>query len=113
MYLSFNGTTIPNDSYVLFGDIGRGDTGLHCNTDRSGCCRTLGQGHWYRPNGSQVGSYTQEFAIDSTHNFFSRNRDTGIVRLNRFGNPPERGLFRCEIPNAAGEMVTLYVNIGE
>ena len=33
--------------------------------------------------------------------------------LNRFGTPPERGRFRCEILNAAGDMVTMYVNIGE
>jgi hypothetical protein len=33
--------------------------------------------------------------------------------LNRYGNPTERGRFRCEVPNAAGDMVTVYVNIGE
>ena len=48
-------------------------------------------------------------------NFFYRNRDTEIVRLSRQGDPPEteRGHFRCEIPNADGDMVTMYVNIGE
>jgi hypothetical protein len=35
------------------------------------------------------------------------------VHLNRQGNPSERGLFRCEVANAAGDMVTVYVNIGE
>jgi hypothetical protein len=33
--------------------------------------------------------------------------------LNRYGNPSERGRFRCEVPNAAGVMVTMHVNIGE
>jgi hypothetical protein len=33
--------------------------------------------------------------------------------LNRYGNPSERGRFHCEVPNAAGDMVTVYVNISE
>ena len=37
----------------------------------------------------------------------------GVVRLNRLGDPPERGRFRCEVPNADGDMVAMYVNIGE
>jgi hypothetical protein len=35
------------------------------------------------------------------------------VRLNRYGDPTERGRFRCEVRNDAGDMVTVYVNIGE
>ena len=113
MHLSLNSETIPDDGYVSANDIG---TGLYCNTDRSGCCRNsdadgVGQGHWYRPGGTQVGSFTQEFAIDPT-NFFSRDRLTRVVRLNRRGNPQERGRFRCEVANAAGVNVTVYVNIG-
>jgi hypothetical protein len=33
--------------------------------------------------------------------------------LNRYGNPSERGRFRCEVPNAAGVNVATYVNIGK
>ena len=119
MYLSLNGETIPNDGYVLVTDIGVGVSGLYCNTDRSGCCRGsdapdgVAQGHWYLSDGTQAGSYTQEIANDPTGNFFTRDRLTGVVRLNRYGNPPERGRFHCEVPNAAGVMVTMYVNIGE
>ena len=97
--------------------------GLYCSTDRSDCCRGsdapdgVAQGHWYRPDGTQVGSFAQEiqFSNDPTEleNFFSRNRGTGVVRLNRYGNPPERGCFHCEVPNPDGVMVTMYVNIGE
>ena len=46
-------------------------------------------------------------------NCFSRNRATGIVRMSRYGNPTERGRFRCEIPDADGNTVALYLNIGE
>ena len=119
MYLSLHGVTIPSDSYILISDIGRDDTGLHCNTDNFDCCRAsdhpngTAQGHWYRPNGSQVGSFTQEAATDPTRNFFSRNRAPRIVRLNRNGIPPDTGRFRCEVPNASGGNVTIYVNIGE
>ena len=111
--------TIPNDGYARVTDIGSEANGLLCNTDRSDCCRGadatdgVAQGHWYRPNGNQVGSFTQEKDNDPTSNFFSRNRGAGVVRLNRIGDPPERGRFRCEVPNDAGVNVTVYVNIGE
>ena len=37
------------------------------------------------------------------------------MRLDRFGigTPPDRGRFRCEVPNAAGVDMSVYVNIGE
>ena len=112
--------TIPNDGYVRVFDIGRDDAGLHCNTDRNDCCRrndhpnaTEAQGEWYYPNGSQLLSYTWEIASGPTRDFFYRNRFTQIVILNRHDNPQVRGRFRCEVPNADGVIVTVYVNIGE
>ena len=117
VYLSLKGVNIPND-YVLANDITEGGTigvvgdgGLLCITDRSDCCRSSGQGHWYFPDppGDQVLIRGQR----TIGNYFYRDRDAGIVRLNRVGVPTDRGLFRCEIPNAAGVNVTLYVNIGE
>ena len=115
MYLSLNGITIPNEGYVLASGIGADDSGLHCNTDKSGCCSVSDTppGQWYRPNGNLVGSFTQEKANDPTQNLFSRNRGTGVVRLNRRNNPTERGRFRCEIPDINGDLINLYVNIGE
>ena len=116
MYLSLRGDTTPNDGYVLITEIGEEDAALHCNTDRTDCCGNsdgVAQGEWYRPDGSRVLSYTDEFAQDPDRNFFSRNRGTGIVRLNKFGNPSQRGRFRCVLANAAGDTVTMYVNIGE
>ena len=115
MYLSLNGVTVPNDGYVRVTDIAEGNGGLLCHTNRNDCCRAsdgVAQGQWYRPDGSQVGTFTAE-DTGPPRNYFYRNRFTGIVRLNHIGNPPERGRFRCEIPNAAGVNVTMYVNIGE
>ena len=118
-----NGVNITNNGYVLvtditeggFGVTGMDDGGLLCITDRSGCCRISdnpnggSQGEWYFPNGNPVQIRGTRYG-DS---IFYRNRDTKLVRLNRVGNPSERGRFRCEVPNADGVMVNLYVNIGE
>ena len=111
---------ISSDGYVLVTEItedgSEGDGGLLCITDRSNCCRNIdgrAQGEWYFPAGGQVPTEgTQKNAFQDEH-FFFRNRNEGIVRLNRRGDPPERGRFRCEVPNASGATVTLYVNIGE
>ena len=114
MFLSLNGVTVPNDGYVLASGIGMGGAGLHCNTDRNGCCQASGEGHWYLPSGNEVMSFTvEDNSRPEPDDFFSRDRITGIVRLNRSYNPPDRGRFRCEIPDADGDTVTLYVNIGE
>ena len=113
--LSLNGVTVANDGYLLANDIGVGDAGLHCNTDRNGCCRTsdgTAQGHWYLPDGTQIESFST-LDTGGPRNFFYRNRFTRVVRLNRIGTPSERGRFRCEVMNDAGDNVTVYVNIGE
>ena len=115
MTLSLNGDTIPNDGEVIFSDIGTEAGGLLCNTNRIGCCRSsdgVAQGQWYRPDGTQIGTLGTESANDPV-DYFYRDRFTRVVRLNCVGNPPERGRFRCEVANADGNMVTVYVNIGE
>ena len=115
VYLSLNGETIPNDGYVLVTDIGEGSGGLLCITDRSDCCRGsdgTAQGQWYFPD-PPGGEVLIEHNNMRTGGFFYRNRDARIVRLNRRGNPSERGRFHCEVANAAGDTVTIYVNIGE
>ena len=108
-----NGVTIPNDGYILVSDVGEDDGGLLCYTDRSGCCRNIdgvAQEEWYFP---EAGGLIPIEGVQIGDKFFYRNRDTGIVRLNHRGDPPERSRFHCEIPNAYGVIVTLYVNIGE
>ena len=108
MYLSLNGVNISNDGYVLASGIGEDDGGLLCITDRSDCCRSRPRGEWSFPNGSLI-----EIEGGRMGNFFFRNRGTGVVRLNRRGDPRERGRFRCEIPDANDVSLTMYVNIGE
>ena len=105
---------VPDNGYVLASSIG-GD-GILCNTDKGDCCKSPNgfvQGHWYNTEGKIVGDYNQEYDKHSNGQFFARNREKGIVRLYRIGNPSERGLFHCEIPNASGNTEIRYVNIGE
>ena len=106
-----NGALIDNDSYVDVDDIGVGDTALLCHTDKDDCCHLEGSrsGEWYFPSGAQV---LVEGIANANRSYFFRNRDQSVVRLNRINNPPERGQFRCEIPNTGGEMQTIHVNIG-
>ena len=121
MCLTLNGTAISNDSYVLISDIGIDSTGLHCNTNRNDCCHAsnhpngVAQGHWFYPDGREVMSFVTENTVSpASGNFFFRNRSTGIVRLNRNGNPErDRGRFCCKIPDASGEPETVCVIIGK
>ena len=118
--------TLLNNSFVDFDNIpdlsttdGPGsaaDTLLLCRTNLEQCCNADQQnipaplGEWYRPNGVLI-----DFDIPSQGTTFRRNRGLSVVRLWRRNDPPERGRFRCEIPNAANPNVnqTLYVNICE
>lgn len=130
--LRLQGVTLSSESLVDVDDIFQspsdtptnGDEShnqsLLCLTDLEDCCndpRTR-QGAWYYPDGTVV---TFSFG----ENKFRRTRGPnevmtdrqfyGSVRLFRQGSPPERGRFRCELPNAANPFVnqTIYANIRE
>ena len=97
------------------------DEALLCVTDLMDCCESphTVRGDWYYPDGTRV-----EFD-PRTPVTFPANRGPseemngqvyGSVRLFcRYGLPPGRGRFRCELPNAADQNVnqTLYAIIGE
>ena len=99
-----------NNGFVNVNDIGEYDSALLCQTNKTNCC--LGPnnrfGEWYFPNGSPVGKFKHYPSYDS----FYRNRDDKIVRLNRHGNPSERGRFYCILPDANDIDQTVFVNIG-
>ena len=64
-------------------------------TDRVGCCKGTygGVGEWYFPNNERVGTTGEGES-------FYRNRDVGVVRLNRRHNAMmPTGSFCCEIPD--------------
>ena len=99
------------------------DRALLCVTDLVDCCDAPStvRGDWYYPNGTEVptGSIMGPVAFVTNrgpNEIINDRRFYGSVRLfRRWGNPPERGRFRCEIPGAADPNVTqiLYANIGE
>ena len=102
------------------------DGALLCVTDLEDCCdapHTV-RGDWYYPNGTTVlsspGTHITSggvaFLVNRGVNEVNGRQFYGSVRLfRRYSNPPERGRFSCEIPNAADPNVTqiLYANIGE
>ena len=106
VYLSLNGTVIPNHGYVEISRIGStDDSALLCHTNNppptpSG---TSG-GDWFAPDGTRV---------DGTDvPGFTRNRGAMVVRLGEFsGTPPLEGIYRCEIEDADETLQTVYVGL--
>ena len=136
MSLRLRGVALPSDSLVDIDDILDSpsvtsdpandneyhDQALLCITGLEDCCtspRTV-RGDWYYPDGSRVAGSDQ-----SGRDAFRRNRGLnevlngqqsyGSVRLFRRGDPPERGRFRCELPNSANPNYnrTLHAHICE
>ena len=134
---------MPNDSFVDFDDIlnigggsaptnrnsGGYGAALQCITDLIDCCGTepdtpsnimrTERGDWYFPDGTNV-----ELANGASRLLVNRGPNevingeqfNGSVRLfRRYSNIPQRGRFRCELPNAANPSVNqiIYVNICE
>ena len=126
--LQLNGQTIPNNSLVDLEELlynPRQEPAndnefqtLMCVTDLMECCETPALGSWYYPNGSRI-----EVDIRVNDHRFMSNRGQnevirgqqfyGSVRLWRRWTPPERGIFRCELPDKNGVNQNLYVNICE
>ena len=105
------------------------DAALECMTDLVDCCgtepgtpsgimRTV-RGDWYFPDGNRIASSSggsRFLANRGPNEVINGQQFNGSVRLfRRFSNVPERGRFRCELPNAADPSVNqvLYVNICE
>ena len=97
------------------------DEALLCVTDLVECCESpQPRGDWFYPDGRVVefdgNPKNRVFRANRGQNEFKKGRQFyGSVRLWRRYGPPERGRFRCEIPNAANPNVnqTLYANICE
>ena len=100
------------------------DNALVCVTDLEDCCNAphTVRGNWYFPDGTRVldtgnDTFTERFQVNRGPNeVINGQRVYGSVRLyRRYSNPPGKGRFRCELPNAANSSVNqiLYVNICE
>ena len=117
VFISLNGRTISNGSYVDVNKIGDrpGPSALICHTDLYDCCAaslTTGGveiGNWFLPNGEVV-----EYNIMSTESrgsFFHRDRDRSVVRLWRHSTPSASGMFCCSVPDSSNMTYTVCANI--
>ena len=108
LHFTLGGVIYGNNSAVDILSIGEGEDGaLICRTDNTNCCGTLPNrfGQFYYPSGVQV-------PVNSAGQGFYRNRGDQVIRLNRReGANSPTGMYRCEIPDASGEMQNLYINI--
>ena len=106
VYLSLDGTVIPNHGYVELSDIGSisDNEALLCHTNRPTNGVNSG-GEWYAPNGNRVGATP---AVPG----FTRSRGPMVVRLGESnGTPPLEGIYRCEIEDADDTLQTVYVGL--
>ena len=103
--LSLNSVQYTNNSVVTITNIGTGSAALLCTTTRPGCCFS-GQGNeWYLPNGTPLSnSNTQPY-------YRTRSRSPGTVLLHRNLVATTTGVFNCTIPDASGDLQSIYVGI--
>ena len=105
--LTLNNVQYTNNSVVNITDIGTGSAALICTTTRPDCCLSTDGSHWYFPDGS---------AVQRTGTTYYRTRTIsygggGTVRLNRNPGATTTGVFHCDIPDASGDLQSLYVGI--
>ena len=92
VYLSLNGTVIPNHGYVEISGIGyTDDSALLCHTNRPPDGAHSG-GDWLAPDGNRV--------FDTDVPGVTRNRAAMVVRLRRTSGDPPEGIYRCTIDDA-------------
>ena len=106
VYLFLKGVVYANNSFVTVTGIGEGDDSLKCITDHLRCCRDVGLGEWYFPNGNMV-------PIPHSATSFYRLRSDGYVYLNRLNITHPVGQFCCVLPDATEIYQTLCVNLSK
>ena len=114
VYLSLNGTVIPNHGYVEIDDVGStydsyigstDDSALLCHTNRPPPPDSAhSEGDWFAPDGDRVGSNPPVPG-------FTRNRGPMVVRLKRTSGTAPEGIYQCTIDDAASTRQIVYVGI--
>ena len=105
--LTLNNVQYTNNSVVTITDIGTDSAALVCNTTRLGCCLSTDGSHWYFPDGSAVQRIGTTYYRTRTNSII----DGGSVHLNRNPGATTTGVFRCDIPDASGNLQSIYVGI--
>ena len=110
VYLSLDGTVIPNHGYVEISRIGStDDSALLCHTNgpaTQGTSPNLHSGgEWYAPNGDRLGGTPSVPG-------FARNRGAMVVRLLMASGDPPEGIYQCTIQDAASTFQSsVYVGL--
>ena len=105
VYLSLNGTVIPNHGYAEIDDIGSTDDfALLCHTNQPPHPVVPNSGgNWFAPNGDRVsGTYVPGFI---------RVRAPMVVRLQRTSGEPPEGIYRCSVRDDLSELVHVHVGL--
>ena len=105
VYLSLDGTVIPNHGYVEISGIGStDDSALLCHTNRPPTpgSPTSG-GDWFAPDGTRVSG--------TDIPGFARNRDPMVVRLLMASGDPPEGIYHCIVQNITRVNQTAYVGL--
>ena len=105
--LTLNNVQYTNNSVVNITDIGTGSAALICTTTNPRCCISTDGSHWYFPDGSTVQRTSTTYYRTRTIS----NVGGGTVHLNRNSGATTTGVFHCEIPDASGDLQSLYVGI--
>ena len=102
VFLSLNGTVIPDHGYVSISDIDA--ISLLCNTNRRPPHGSIHSGgDWYGPD---------ETRVDGTSvPGVTRNRGSMVVRLRRTTGTAPEGIYRCSVPDAASTFQTIFVGL--
>ena len=100
-YVSFNGSTLANHSYVdlsLVGNNVSGSDSVQCHTDLNTCCtgaQSFHRGDWYFPPGTRL-----PFNGPTVDIFEVRNAQRVELGRRNNANSPT-GIYRCDIPTNA------------
>ena len=115
-YVSFNGTTYANHSYLDLTLVGNMDSNkVLCHTRVQHCCSSLQgsyRGDWYFPSGSRL-----PFQNNDKHAIAQKRatQRVELVRINTGGNGDVSGIYLCNITAAFdyyGQRVREFVYIG-
>ncbi|CAI8033621.1 Receptor-type tyrosine-protein phosphatase delta [Geodia barretti] len=108
VFLSLNGSIIPNNGYVDISDIGSTDnTALLCITNRPPMDANS-RGNWFAPDETRVGGPGTTDVPG-----FTRNRDSMVVRLlrNTATDPAAEGIYQCLIDDAISRSKQISVGL--
>ena len=101
--------TLPNNTFIWYKDIGVGEDALNCLTGNIDCCNDSNTGGWRDGRGDL---FQQE---EDGASCLYVSRGDGVIKLNHISpscSPQTPGMWRCDIPDANGEMQSLYGYIG-